>query len=585
MDTRPPELPPKPSALPTWPDLPGTSESREDLRTRERKQRNAAVWGLVGAAIRIIAFFLPWVTIQGARTIYLSGSSVKAPLLTIAFSVGAGAVSIAILLKRKVSAKSLLGLGIGAVGASILNLVNLMTALDEVRTQVAGRGVTVGLSVGPWGQIVGAVTILIGGVLAVRLDARSPVSASSTATGRRPLSGRRIAVAVVTGLLLVAILAPILSRRSAAPTAASPSPPPIPPRVATTGTAYQGNASHDGDASDVVLPMPLAQLWTYRSDGTVGYPVIADGRVFVATVAFSGGDGSVSAFDEQTGQTLWTHVVKRVRGVLDLAYDGGRVYAFGGDGWVVALEAEDGTQAWHLGLAGFGFTSAPVAAGGQLYVRTSGYLYAIDTSSGTVVWGATISGGNHSAPALYGTQVVVEDDCGGVTSLSGAQGAQMFQTEGDGSCMKEGGVTLAYHDGRIYAGQGDRGSILDAVSGQDMGSYTSATPPAFSGDRVLFMEDGRLVARDLATMEQAWEFTGDGALSSAPLIVGDRVYLESGQRTLFELDGSDGASVATYELGPSRPHVGDRNPDELDGLNAGEGILAVASGDRLVVFG
>jgi outer membrane protein assembly factor BamB len=151
-------------------------------------------------------------------------------------------------------------------------------------------------------------------------------------------------------------------------------------------TSSQQGPSHDG-AADGPGP-PLGKRWERPVGGTVGTPLVAEGRVFVVT-----GEGSASSSSSSTetaqlralaldsGRELWARAVERGSNGLPvgLAYDGGRVLALE-NGAVRAYDAASGALAWTVRPAGEEpeegsstrrgprFTSIPVAAGGTVYV-------------------------------------------------------------------------------------------------------------------------------------------------------------------------------------------------------------------------
>src|SRR5258708_3230904 len=69
--------------------------------------------------------------------------------------------------------------------------------------------------------------------------------------------------------------------------------------------AYQINKGHSGNITlSGGFSTPLTQMWSVNLGGTVSYPVIAQGMVFVTV----GGD-QVFAIDLATGATVWEKVI------------------------------------------------------------------------------------------------------------------------------------------------------------------------------------------------------------------------------------------------------------------------------------
>ena len=264
------------------------------------------------------------------------------------------------------------------------------------------------------------------------------------------------------------------------------------------------------------------------------------------------------------------------------------LFVLNSEGLVKAYDAETGSLRWSATMPlQYSFTSPPTAWGGRLYVGgtgSGGTLFAVDGTNGDVLWSQNVASRDHVAPTLFGTNVVVGYAC--YQARAFAAGLGSLEWDHASNCETGEGTTAAFFDGRIYARDGFQGHgvIIDASSGKDVGSFTSSTIPAFNGTTGYFMESGTLQARDLSTMDARWGFIGDRSLVSAPLVVGDQIYIASTNAMLYELS-PDGNVVASFHLGASALEPDEHNVSMLTGMNAGQGILAVAASNRLVVFG
>ena len=99
------------------------------------------------------------------------------------------------------------------------------------------------------------------------------------------MSGRRLYALCFA----VAMLAPLLGGRSTAMAALTD--PNTSVADPNASVAYQHDPAHDGRSLDTSFVAPFTQAWSTKLGGTVGYPLIADGRVFV-TVAHASGYGN-----------------------------------------------------------------------------------------------------------------------------------------------------------------------------------------------------------------------------------------------------------------------------------------------------
>jgi len=94
------------------------------------------------------------------------------------------------------------------------------------------------------------------------------------------------------------------------------------------------------------VPLKLIPAWHTKIGGKLTQPVVADGRVFVASVDVH----TVSALDANTGKELWAYTAgARIDSPPTIA-NGLAVFGCR-DGWVYALRASDGKLAWRFRAA------------------------------------------------------------------------------------------------------------------------------------------------------------------------------------------------------------------------------------------
>lgn len=349
---------------------------------------------------------------------------------------------------------------------------------------------------------------------------------------------------------------------------------------------YQLNPAHDGSYVDPTFVDPLRRSWSVDLGGSSGYPVIADGRVFV-TIADDAGGEDVEALSLATGDVLWGP--KSISGTYRtgmLAYDGGQVFTVNFDGRLTAFDAATGTLNWVTQLPGqYAFSSPPTAAGGSVYVGgagSGGTLYSVDEATGDVSWAVGVMNGDNSSPAVGDDGVFVSYAC-----------EQAYKFGLDGSlawhyatgCEGGGGNTPVLHDGDVYIRDNFSMSpaVLDASTGELVGSFASDTPPAFDGSHMATESGGFLAMWDTTTGTRLWKSTTSDNVT-APLFANGYVVegrsdgtveLRNEQNGSLIWSGSAGAPIAgTSEYGvgsPVTPAVGD-------------GALVVPAGDRLTTF-
>lgn len=162
---------------------------------------------------------------------------------------------------------------------------------------------------------------------------------------------------------------------------------------------------HDGQRSNRAstrLPSDLTEKWTAEIGGALTQPVVADGRLFVA----SKDRNEVLCLDAATGKTKWTFTCD---GRLDSAptFHNGRLLFGTQSGSVYALSADDGKLTWRFRaapdprmLTAYGRLESPWPVSGSVLVRDdtiycvagrsmhldSGmFAYALDAATGEVL--------------------------------------------------------------------------------------------------------------------------------------------------------------------------------------------------------
>ena len=368
-----------------------------------------------------------------------------------------------------------------------------------------------------------------------------------------------------------------------------PTLPPTPSPTITLGAAPQGdqavafqiNALHDGYSSTSGLSIPLTRAWTLDLAAPVSYPLIADGRIFVATSP-SGTGSQLHALNRDTGATLWGPVdLGGTNGWSGLAYDGGKVFTLTFGGLLRAIDAASGSTIWAQQLSGqYAFSSAPTAAYGVVFVGgagSGGTLYAVDELTGTVQWTGAVENGDDSAPVVTTTGVYASYACQQSFDFATTSGSPIWHH--DSSCEGGGGATAVLHGDALYVRDFVLGNVvLDAATGAAVGGFTASAPPAFHDSRGFFLVGNTLEARDTTTNAVLWS-AGDGSLGTSPVVANGTVYVGSAKSTILGFDESSGSLVWSDTL--SQPVTG---ADNKVGLALGEGFLVVPAGTSLTAY-
>jgi outer membrane protein assembly factor BamB len=376
-------------------------------------------------------------------------------------------------------------------------------------------------------------------------------------------------------------------------------PTPTPSPAPDQAVAYQNNALHDGNNSSSKVVPPLTVKWQrdLASEGHVfiSYPLIAQGLIIVTTLDSEPAVGSdypksLIAFDESTGQQVWSVPIHGTYNFANAAYDAGKVFVVNYNGLMQAFDAVAGTPLWSTQMPGqFAFSSPPTAVNGIVFVGgagDAGTLYAVNETNGTVLWTAFVENGDHSSPAVTSTSVFVSYAC--PQSYAFAPTTGQAQWHFSGPCEGGGGATPVYHNGRLYVRDSfvgpTNGLILDAKTGANTGSFDSDPPPAFVGNIAVYLQSGgTLRGFDLSSGKVLWSFAGDGQLTSAPLIVNQTIYIGSSSGLLYGLD-LQGHEIWSTQIGIPIPAGDEQNATITTGFGAGDGLLVVPAGSILTAY-
>ncbi len=388
-----------------------------------------------------------------------------------------------------------------------------------------------------------------------------------------------LAAAPLTALLGV-FAAPAGASTAAADTAAA-----VPPGP-TGAVAYQIGISHDGYSGDTSIKAPLTHRWTDTFTGGVSYPLIVGGTVFVTVASNSGYGTTLYALSKKTGATIWSQPISGTYFWSNAAYDAGQVFVVNYDGLLRAFDAKTGTLSWSEQLPGqYSFSSPPTASNGVVYVGgagSGGTLYAVSETDGSVLWTQSVENGDHSSPALDGTSVFVSYACGLAYAFDRSTGTEQWFS--NGPCEGGGGKTPVVHGGEVYTRDSTGNKILNAKTGALDGTFQAAPAPAFDGKVGLFLNNGTLTASSGGPAR--WTFAGDGGLDTAPIAVGNTVYVGSSTGMLYGLRITDGSVVWSTNVGSGIAGPDEQNVSQpLTGLGAGQGLLVVPAGDELAAYG
>jgi outer membrane protein assembly factor BamB len=386
---------------------------------------------------------------------------------------------------------------------------------------------------------------------------------------RRPRSLTALA-ALAAGLLL------------AVPAAASAS-------STDQAVAYQLDPDHDGYQTADPITTPLTQAWSVTLPGSISYPLIVNGVVYVTANVASGSGTTLYAIEQATGATLWSHPLGGANNVSGIVYDGGRVFALNNSGVLTAYDASTGTSDWSLTLPGATeFDNPPGVGDGFVYAGGgggTGIVYAVSEETGALVWKTNDNGSDESAPVVTPTGVYVTyagDEDYDFNPYTGAV-IWHYNTGDSGG----GGTTPVLANDEIFGRDSVFGNvILSADSGSDLGTFSSTYAPAAGGGVLYTASAGTLDAfTNWGLGSQSWSFSGDSHIDTAPLVDGTLVFEGSSSGELYALNASDGSTAWSTATGVDIPAPDERTSAQpLTGMGVGENTLIVPAGSTLLAY-
>lgn len=331
---------------------------------------------------------------------------------------------------------------------------------------------------------------------------------------------------------------------------------------------YQINAAHSGSVTFAAgFAAPLHKLWSYDTGNSLSYPLIADGKLYVVS-----GGTDVFALDAFTGQRKWEHLLG---GNDNLgAYDNGKLFFENSNGQVTALKAGSGKQLWAAQASSDFSSSVPIAVRRKVFVGGPA-VTAIDEATGAVDW----------TQGIEATDSAVAYGNGGLYAGGPSQYYKFAIKDGtllwhySGCCEGGGGISPVYFDKRVYLTDWAEGNyVLNSMDGSVDGSFSGGMPPTLykadvHGGYALEIANGKLYCLDARTGNVVWSVAND-QMVAPPIVVNGQPIVATNSGTLYMLDGSTGAQLWT-----------DSVSGYVSGMNAGDGIFAVAAGTSITVYG
>lgn len=282
-----------------------------------------------------------------------------------------------------------------------------------------------------------------------------------------------------------------------------------------------GNNAHQID--NIALSSTLAVAKSMDAgDGNAWQGNIIAAPIIQNNILYSlDGEGITSARSlADTSNILWK---QQIGTTPDSALNGGglasdehQIYATTAQGYVTALQAEDGKVIWNK-ILDLPIRSAPLVTENNIIVMTAGsQLYALDKQTGDIIWQHR---GIQETASLLGT----------VTPA-----------------YSNGLIVAAYPSGEVYALQANDGkvawsdSLLLPERTSALGTFSGVSGmPVIKDDAVFTVSsNGLLIANQLSTGMRIWELPVSSA--NTPWIAGEFMYIITTNGQLASIYLQDG---------------------------------------------
>ncbi len=198
-------------------------------------------------------------------------------------------------------------------------------------------------------------------------------------------------------------------------------------------------------ALDAVSGKPV---WKAKLGPVFSSPALAGERVIVGS-----DDGSVHAFDKQTGALAWSHALgSKVRATPVVTGDAVIVADFAGR--VAALSVADGTQRWKRETPAAIYSSPCVAQGLAVTANNDGVVHATDAASGAPGFELITRGPVVASVSALGTTFVVASTDGSLYLID-AQGGLTARLDAQSGAIQ---ATPAFDGAELFLGA-ERGVV------------------------------------------------------------------------------------------------------------------------------
>ena len=311
-------------------------------------------------------------------------------------------------------------------------------------------------------------------------------------------------------------------------------------------------------------------LWTEPSARGFSSPAVFDHSVLVGTsngtvIRLNASDGSVQWETQLLAQPLFSGITSSPKVAFDRVFIG-TFNESGGPGEVVSLWVNNGSVAWRHATGSVHYAS-PAYADGSVYVGIMGTynttsqvtfdppygVLALNAATGEENWFFPTAGSVAASPAIAGPRLIAPSKDGNVYAINRSTGTLIWQTR-----VEAGISSPAVSGGAVFVGGGAFGGnglvvALDVTTGTRRWSFAPNGPVqasiTYADDKVLFATNsahGIVYALNATSGTLVWSFEPSPAeyILGSPVVADGVVFAPSDNGHVYALGQSVAAPVA-----------------------------------------
>ena len=339
---------------------------------------------------------------------------------------------------------------------------------------------------------------------------------------------------------------------------------------------WRADPAHSSRAQEG--PNNLTLSWKFTANGAViSSPSVADGIVYVGSQ-----DKNIYALGAWSGNLIWNFTTL---GAIESspAIANGKVYTGGDDGYVYCLDANDGALIWKTFINGnlpytFGslvLKSSPAVTEDKVFIGSlDGSVYALNANNGYIEWKFDTGGFVLCSPAISDGAVYFtseEPTSGALYKLDSTTGTMIWRlpipyeyqftggTEMIGSPSVAAGMVFASSDLRTYYGvNATTGDIVWTFSDPAAMEFIVSSPIYVDGE-VFIINKFSIASLNATNGNTIWSFFTGDELYVSPAYADGKIYIATSQRHIYILDATNNgtklASFTTPSSGWSSPTI------------------------------